>query len=473
MRVRPISAIIIAALGLVAWGLLSYMANTVAATMFLVFICIVALLLTKPSENIFILLFMVAFFVFLLGKPMMVELTGEDNSFYAVKIPDEVTQHTYFLMTLSMAFVFVGYQIAKYIKSENRISAFRMNISDVMVDRIRYASKLAALVFGGAVFVLNVEKAVFVSAYGYLESYLGRASRFPGFVSLLAELYPTSIAIFLSTLPSKKECKIPIYMYVIVMGLYLLTGKRYEAVAAILLLVLYFVLRNKTDEEPWIQRKHVIGLGLSVPFLMVFLISMESWRAGNAVEASFSQLLMEFFDSVGISSIIISYEDMFHDELAARDVWFSFGNMWRSLNGNAIAQMLGADKVYASQTIENALYGHSLSSAIMYKVNPARMLSGGGLGSCYIAELMCDFSYPGVAIGSAVLGVVMQKCSQFKKGRFLQNFMVVFIAMNMFRVPRDSFDFFFYPLFGVKNIMLFALMYIMANAKSFRIALRK
>ena len=472
MKVSSATAIVMIILGLIAFGLLSSMGATIAAAMFLIYIFIVAVLVTKPSENMFMLLFMVAFFVFLLGRPMMTEITGFDDAYYAVEIPAEVVQNTYFLLTLSMAFVFVGYYLSKWI-GNSRVTPRKVFISEEMVEKIRYVSKLTSLVFGGALLLINAEKAIYVSVYGYLESYLAKVSALPGFLSLLAELYPTSIAVYLATLPDRRECKWPLIMYVVVMGLYLLTGKRYEAVSAILLLVLYFVLRNKTDKSPWFTGRHAIMVGMMIPFALVFLISMETWRAGGTIDKSFTELIIEFFDSVGISSIVISYENMFHDELAARDVWFSFGNMWRSLNGNAIAQVLGGDKVYAGQTVENALYGHSLSSAIMYKINPARMLAGGGIGSCYIAELMCDFSYAGVAIGSSILGIVMQKCSKFKKGNYLQNFLVVFIAMNMFRVPRDSFDFFFFPLFGIKNIMYFIFIYFMANAGKFRIVLRR
>lgn len=162
---------------------------------------------------------------------------------------------------------------------------------------------------------------------------------------------------------------------------------------------------------------------------------------------------------VGNSSQIISYENMYHDELSARGVLFSFGNIWRSFFGNEFAQVLGVSEGYASQSVENALYGHSLSAAIMYNVNPQRMLAGGGLGSCYIAELMCDFSYLGVILGNFLIGFVIRRYNELKENNLVGNFMTIFLATGLFRIPRDSFDYFFYQLLGIKSLLLFSVIY--------------
>lgn len=473
MKVRAVTLGFTLLLCVFAGVIFNVMSSTMAAMMFLVYFFVVGVISCNASKNIYILLFMVAFFVFLLGRPMIVELTGYDDNFYPVKISRDTLQHTYFLITLSMVFVFVGYYGAKLLKFPQLSINENKFFSETTVDNIRCYSKISTIVFGVALLLINIERAIYVSVYGYLDSYIDLNSNLPGVVSQLAELYPTSFALYLSTMPNRKESKSMFYIHIVVMGLYLLTGKRYEAVAAVLLLILYFVLRNQTGEEKWFGRKHVIAILLAVPFVLVFLIAMESWRADRSVDATFGELIADFFSSVGGSSIIISYEDMYHEGLASRDVWFSFGNLWKSVNGNIIGRLFGGDTVYANQTIENALYGHSLSAAIMYKINPSLMFAGGGIGSCYIAELMCDFSYVGVALGSAIIGMVMQKCSGLIKGKFIHNFLVVFIATNMFRVPRDSFDHFFYQFFGIKNILFLVLICFVASSYSVRIKLNK
>ena len=454
-------------IALLAVAMIALMPNINAAIMFLVYATIFSWALLEPRKNVYFILFLTSFFAFLLGRPMITEFGGQDTAFYFVAIPANISQYSYGVMTLSMVSIFAGYANPVRIRFSGKSLESYDWISSTTVSRIRVLSRTSTMVLGLLQLIDVVERILFVAVFGYMESYLRQSSTLPYFLLQLVELFPISFALFLSTLPSKKETRWPIALYLLIMSLNLLTGKRYETVSAAMFILLYCTMRNKTDSEQWIKKKHVVAAALAVPFLLILLMAVESWRLGANVSKSFMELIEDFFVSVGGSSVLISYEKMYHDTLVARNAMFSFGNIWNSLNGNIIAQFLGAEPVYKVQTVENALYGHSLGAALMYYISPTRYLNGGGLGSCYIAELMCDFSYPGMILGSCFIGWVIKRCNSLVNGSFLHNFLVVFMAVSMFRIPRDSFDFFLYQFVGIKNILFFLVVLVIAKSKLF------
>ncbi len=417
------------------------------------------------KENVYIALFMVAFFTFLLGRPIVKEILENDQLYYSVTIPQNIDNYTYVVMTISLISIVLGYCISKKI-AKNTTHIYKSDKKNAAANlHVEYFSGILTIIATICLCFVNIENIIYVRSFGYLSSYLAHTSILPGFVTQIADMVPIIFSIYLATLPSKKHIRLPLLLYVLAMCLNLFAGRRYETVSSILLLILYANYRNKIDEEKWITKKHICLLLIVLPIVIFILILMETWRAGGKVGELNINLFIEFLNSVGSSSQIISYEKMYHDSLASRNVLFSFGNVWKSLNGNILANIFGISTVYDSQTIANALYGHSLSAAIMYKINPTRMLSGGGIGGCYIAELMCDFSYPGLIIGSLIIGIVLQKLNRLRRNHLVTNFLTIFMATALFRMPRDSFDYFFYPLLGIKSIILFVVIWAVYHKK--------
>lgn len=446
---------------------LFFTANIYAGLLLAVFAVIFAGYASQAGKNVYFLLFMVAFFTFLLGHPIVKEILHDDRAYYSVSISQEIDNYTYVVLLISILSVLVGYKLAgipiKGISIVSEDSKKGKNDGVIKVERFTYYLSVVSLM---CLIIENTETIIYVQMVGYLSSYLGYTSRLPGVVGQISAMVPVIFAMYLATLPEKRNARLPIILYMIAMGMNLFAGKRFEAVAAVLLLILYATYRNKTDEEKWIKRGHIIFLLVLAPIAVGFLTLMTSWRAGSTGKDIGAGLLIDFMSGVGNSSQLISYEKMYHNELASRNVLFSFGNVWRSLNGNALAQMLGVSTSYGSQTVENALYGHSLSSAIMYKINPSRMLAGGGLGSCYIAELMCDFSYYGVVIGNLLIGFLLKKLNTLRQNHLIANFVTIFMATSLFRLPRDSFDYFFYQMIGIKSILFFVVIYIVYHQKT-------
>lgn len=420
----------------------------------------------SDAGNTYLALFLVAFFTFLLGRPIAKEILKNDTLYYSMTIPQDADNYSYVVMLISLISIIIGYCVTKKVSKHEESYCVDIGEKTQAIINVERVMRILSIVSAGCLIAVNTESAIYVQTVGYLSSYLGRKSVLPGVITQIADMMPMIFAFYMATIPSKKNAKGPIILYIIAMTLNLVAGRRYEAVSAVLLLVLYATYRNGMGGEKWLKKSHVFFLIAMVPIAMIFLILMESWRAGGSGKPLSVKLFAEFLNSVGSSSQIISYERMFHENLSSRNVLFSFGNVWRSLNGNAIARFLGMSTVYESQTVENALYGHSISAYIMYKINPSRMLAGGGIGSCYMAELMCDFSYAGLILGNVLIGILLQKLSRLRNNRLVSNFLTVFLATALFRMPRDSFDYFFYQLLGIKSIALFLFVWIVYHQQS-------
>lgn len=432
--------------------------NIYAGILVSTFVIIFMWYIARIKENMYIVLFLIAFFSFLMGHVMVKEIFHNDLAYYSVPIPQHIENYTYCLLILSLIFICIGYAFPGVRIHRDNLKKQLLSYNSFAVKKVEKATKIMSAISSVCLFVVNAESVVYVQTVGYLASYLGKQSIIPNFIHQLASMASIIFAFYLATIPEKHSARYPIVCYCIAMGICVFAGRRYEVVSVVLLLVLYATYRNRLGKETWITKKQALFLILILPLSVLILTLISSWRAGVDKNIDI-HLFLEFMSGVGNSSQIISYENMYHDELSARGVLFSFGNIWRSFFGNEFAQVLGVSEGYASQSVENALYGHSLSAAIMYNVNPQRMLAGGGLGSCYIAELMCDFSYLGVILGNFLIGFVIRRYNELKENNLVGNFMTIFLATALFRIPRDSFDYFFYQLLGIKSLLLFSVIY--------------
>ena len=63
-----------------------------------------------------------------------------------------------------------------------------------------------------------------------------------------------------------------------------------------------------------------------------------------------------------------------------------------------------------------------------------------GLGSCYIAELYCDFGYVGIIVGSFLYGCIFKAIKTAQLSNSIRNFALLFVMINIFKAPRGEYD---------------------------------
>ena len=462
---RMIAALIISSI--VSLFLFFFIKNSIFAALLSCYIIIFTIFACDYKKNIMFLAFLVCFFVFLIGRPFAIEVLG-NVKYSAISLNQESRNQMYICLLVSLISLAVGYAITTFFGSrKNSDESKGMSQSKVLI--IRKVSKYAVFLAYLLVIIENIIRLVTVKQVGYTASYALEYdySYLPFGLHNLVAIAPVAFAIFLATLPSKKEFAIPAVLFMSANIFFSLAGNRFEIVSCLLILIVYGVWRSAIDSEKWITAKHIILLIVAAPLMMIFLQNMSYWRMGVDADSD-TDSITSFLYNIGGSSDLIGATDQFGEKILQPNVLYSFGGIWRGLNSNAVSQLIGVGNLYQRQTLAFAKNAHSLGGAITYYFYPSKYLSGYGLGNCYIAELYHDFSMPGVIIGNIIVGVILGLMVGMKKNRVLRNFFCVFFIMLMLRWPRDSFD---YPLINLMNLknILFIIIFVLIVGRLNRI----
>lgn len=426
--------------------------NKYFALLLSLYISILVYFISNYKNHMFFICFLLCFFIFLLGRPIVFEIL--DITRGATIIYDINTRNfTYICLLLSLIFLVFGYIVFHRSKFNN--IELKEKDSSNFSNSLLKVTKIASILLYLIVTVENILRLFFVKDIGYTNSYaLERTYQLPFGLHSLTQVAPIAFCLFLASYPSKKEAKSPIFIYILSNIILAMSGNRFEIISSVLLIIIYCFMRNKTDNEIWIKKKHIILLIIFTPCIILLMQYMIYWREGNSIDYQINPFI-NFFSGVGGSSDLISATYRFSSKCLSSDTFYSFGNLWRNFHSNIFAKIFGAYIKYDSQSIAMALDGHSLSSALTFYLYPQRYLSGYGLGGCYIAELVHDFSFIGVVIGNFIIGVIISKLKCIEKNKIFLNFCSIFMILFLLRLPRDSFDYFIVQFIGVKNVVFF------------------
>lgn len=210
----------------------------------LLWIDLIVYAVSKFNERSVFFGFLVTFFIFLMGRQML-EIFGLHK--IETDFPDSVQKKTEITLLLSLMGLFGGYIISGYIKNSKmkiRIKKKQNNEQTLLVPYIRKVSSILFRITYIFAILKVLESAIYVSYAGYLSMYTSFSSNLPYIIQKLAELSPILMFTYLGTLPSKKECQCNIVLYIIYLLSTLATGRRFECIGGLLLLVVYYALRK-------------------------------------------------------------------------------------------------------------------------------------------------------------------------------------------------------------------------------------
>lgn len=437
--------------------------NFLLSTLFSLFFCVFSSYLLSIKDNYFFVSFLITFFVFLLGRIMMTQLFGMEEKNYTPLVEAGSYNVMYCIMIISIIALVIGYNSPHItlnlpsIALINRMS----NVSDDYNYALQAVTRTTFCFLQIIAIIVSAERIVYNYTVGYFSSYLSYTSRLPSFLQTLSSVEPVALSLYLATMPSKKHIKIPLLFYSASIITNAIGGARYKLVSGLLLILVYAAMRNQTDEEEWISKKLVIMGCILLPLFVVVLQFMSSWRLGG--KGNFDNPIGEFLYAIGGSGYISGYADMLKEQLRERDVIFSLGRVWKFIFANPVSKVLFNTVTYNNQTVDNALYGCVMGDAITYYMRGKDFVNGYGMGSSYIAELYIDFSYFGVFFGNILIGNLLKKARRLIKNDVIHNFFTIFLVILIFRIPRDSFDFFIIEFIGISNILCFAVLMILAG----------
>lgn len=425
----------------------------------MVWFYLLMLSISDIKNNIAYFCYLISFYVFLIGREVGFDyfsvevyykyLTGENNFAYCC-------------LLISLLGIGVGNFI--YTSRTSQSNVFKMDIkSDV--HYIVYAQKITKygyyFCYLFSIIVVAVQ-IIMVRKIGYLASYTDEASvsGVPGIVFYIGAFTPTIFCLFLATYPSKNSAILPIVLYEIYGVLTILAGKRYPFIAISMIILIYLVIRNKS-ERGWITRKMIIAVIIALPLLLIFLSLYDSIRLGE--EFTFTGILntiIHFFDEQGGSINVIKRVKYYENEI--KDLTFcSFENTRSVLFENLIMRRFTGIEVFSGNSIERAMNGNSLMHRLSYYTYGNAYLSGRGVGSCYIAELFHDFSYIGIFIGSTFLGQILRLVSNMKFSNYIKDGIMLAIMYYILLAPRGNFDGFVGGVFSLYSLLGIFAVYIL------------
>ena len=369
--------------------------NSVFALLLVCYISIFAKMLCNYRSNAMMLAFLICFFVFLVGRPFVYEVFGYYRD-SGIKIDDEARNCMYLCLLVSLLALYCGYYICKknrFRKREAHQEYTQCNFDKPFCKNLRKVSFYATIIMYIMAITENILRFLFVREVGYEASYYlehDYAYGMPFILHALAMSAPVALAIFLATLPNKKEVRLPVGLFLISNFISSMSGNRFEVIASIIAIVVYYVWRSNSDKGNWINRKLVIIGVIFSPILILLMQGMAYWRSGVDLYTDVNPIMSFMYENGGSSNQIAAVHQ-YKGVATNEDAKYSFGGIWRSIQESGIANMFGLGESYRAQTVEYARNSYSLGASLTYYFYPTQYLTGYGLGGCYIAELYHDF----------------------------------------------------------------------------------
>ena len=408
--------------------------------------------------------FGIAFFVFLMGRDFLQQVF----KYKVEKFPIDVQSHAYVSILLALLSIWFGY----YLFSKSR--KYKSNITDYVYKHkyLKYIQKISLVTFCISwVFALasKIIVARFIAANSYFEYY----TDFSGYLHSNMILYiiskielfmPVALSIFMATLPTKKQFRLTLFLYLIYILASLGTGQRSTFMLGLLWIFIYVVFRSGINkEERWFNKKFLILGLLFVPVLAMFGSIYSIWREGGDIQnINYINSLFDFFYDQGVTINAIKNAYIYADLIPEDFYTLEF------LKSGLLARIFGIT-VYHGNTVEHALYGGSFTHALGYTVLGDMYLAGRGTGTSYIAELFFDFGYFGIVLGSLLYSFIILNITRIgKKNPFLLSICFLMVTQLLW-APRGSFSgmitVLFYPTTIIIYILIFGFSKVLASRK--------
>lgn len=383
--------------------------------------------------------FLISFFLLLIGREFLERFGLHDIE---TTFSSELNIHAEMLLLLSLVTLFLGYYISgKVTITHIRRNNFNRNDYN---SRKYFAIQEVSRVLFYSTFAFNLftllDIVLFVARHGYILFYTSYVSSIPYAVKKIGDMCLVCFWIFLATMPPKQRVNKLSIFYILYLLLTLGTGKRFPFVAGLLTLFIYYVARNKinNDGTPWIQKKTIVKFAILAPIMIWLLYIIGKIRVDRIIDSlRLDKALAEFFYDQGVTINVIKRAEMYSSMLP--DKAFLFGSTYEAISNNVIFRLLGAPR-YSGNTVQHALEGYSFQHALSYTTMGNYYLSGHGLGSCYIAEAYHDLGYIGVIIVNFIYGIIFRKVFDFKRHGVWGTAIIISMLYSLLLAPRGSAD---------------------------------
>jgi oligosaccharide repeat unit polymerase len=445
--------------------------SLIFALTMLIFVVAVAYTTGNLSKHIVFLAFLISFFTFLLGNQFVETYFGYK---YWISFSEASESHANFCLLLSLIFLFIGYLCGMKGNRGSIAIPGDNNSTHLNELKIKRTQKAALFVYWPTYILLIatcIDIILFVSRHSYIEYYISYSPHIPVILQKLGEMAPFCLFVYLATMPTKKQCRLPLVSYFLYGIISLGTGKRFISIVVLLTILIYLVIRNRvmSNGEVWFKKRYWAYIAISLPFIISGLFVFEYVRTARVSEfhfIGFGNTLLNFFQSVGASTKVIKWGYMYADQIPSGK-FYMLGSTLNYLKYNFLnAKLLGYS---IGHTAEFAMGGHSFSDVLSYIVYPTRYLAGQGVGSSYIAEAYHDLGYFGVILINFVYGFILRNWLTFDRPHIWKTAISLYIISAFLKAPRGSADAFIPLVLNIKLLFIIILIIVIRKGMVSRI----
>lgn len=403
--------------------------------------------------------FLISFFVFLLGRQFCYHYLHVEQVYEYLDVEND---YTYLCIIVSFIGIIIGLLVSTA-HNHKTIKVLSIPLESKKANRgYQTACKIAFYVCYLGTMAAVILQVLYVRRVGYLGSYSddSEGPGIPTIVSYLSRFTPIALCLYLGTKPSKRKALLPLLLYELYAATTLVTGQRYPFIGISMLILVYFVLRGKT-EKGWIKKYHKILLIAAIPALMLFLTAYDSIRLGKTFSFdNFFETIKDFFIQQGGSINVI--RRTIHNADQLKDMHLvSFQSTYSAIFENGIGRRLFNITTYSGNSIQRAFHTNDLAHRLSYIAYGNEYLSGKGTGTSYIAELLHDFGLVGVFAGNIIYGVLLTKIDHVDFSHSLWDGIKLAMIYYLLFAPRGGFDSFIGSVFTLQTVLgLIAILFL-------------
>jgi oligosaccharide repeat unit polymerase len=418
-----------------------------------------------------ILVFVAAFDVLLLGR-VYVSYFGHYRQMLVLLETDSYAKLFVALrmIIVSLFCVYLAYRLAGPIFHKRETAIQEDGIKSVKINPvgpiIRQLSVAVLLVSSIAFFYTLFQTVLIVLKHGYLNSFTN-TTRIPSSISRLSMFFIPAFAVFLATLPNKKQMKLPLAIYGLYMVTSIFTGRRNMLVTEALMLIIYFVMRDNLLErnKRVLKKKTVVYMGIMGIAAMYLLQLFAIVRAGiTDANKNLGAMIVSFFDSQGASfRVVIQTVNNIHLFNPSTSYQYLFYPFERFVHNNVITRSLfGLTPIIEVQNDVFVKTTHNYAHALTYAVDPERYLSGGGFGTSYVAEAYIAYGILGVILVSLMVGLIFRFFSSMLTRSWVAIACCLLAIKDFVYIPRSFAFIWVTDVFNITYLCFYGAIYLIA-----------
>lgn len=331
---------------------------------------------------------------------------------YIVNWDMELRANVIFFMALLL--VLIGYYGCENFRFHLYGKKSKYNELQLVTNNNQYFMKASRMIFyiGALGHLLSVlEKVSFVQSNSYLSYYTSFISALPVIIYRIERVMFPAFCLFCVSMPSKRVFMKPAVIYIVTSIISIFYGQRNGLVLAVIFLLFYLLFRERyfNQGEHWFGKRMIYLCVILVPLFILIMVGYGYWRNGVSVGNNLVGVLIKEVES-GSSGHLVLHEMYYHDVIPKQN--YVFGGIINYFSNNILGDLIGLSKDYGYSAVERALHGRSFGASISYVVMSHSYMLGYGLGSCYLAEIMHDFSWGGLVVINLVYGIILASATQ-------------------------------------------------------------